>query len=88
MIHIGEVRVSPFVEEHIWMKHHVTHEEAEEVCFSDPRAPGAESQLRRLRTNRSRTASDGLHLPGGRRGFSYGNGPRHGAGRTAPLPAE
>ncbi|MDP2937514.1 MAG: BrnT family toxin [Dehalococcoidia bacterium] len=36
MIHIGEIRISPFVEEHIWTKHHVTPEEVEEVCFSDP----------------------------------------------------
>lgn len=88
MIHIRKIRSSPFGEENIWMKQHVTPEEAKEVCFSDPRAPVEESQLGRLWTNRGRTESDGLPLPGGRWGFSSGEGPRHGAVRTAPLPAE
>ena len=36
MIRIQEIYVSAFVEMHIWTKHHVTPEEVEEVCFSDP----------------------------------------------------
>lgn len=36
MFHIREVIVSPQVEEHIWVKHHVTSDEAEQVCFSEP----------------------------------------------------
>ena len=35
MIRIREIRISWFVEEHIWTKHQVTPEEVEEVCFSD-----------------------------------------------------
>jgi len=36
MIHIREIRISRFVEEHIWTKHRVAPEEVEEVCFSEP----------------------------------------------------
>ena len=36
MFYIREVVVSPAQEEHIWTKHQVTPEEAEEVCFSEP----------------------------------------------------
>ena len=36
MFYIREVVVSPAREEHIWTKHQVTPEEAEEVCFSEP----------------------------------------------------
>jgi len=36
MIRIREIHVSAFVEAHIWTKHHVTPEEVEEACFSDP----------------------------------------------------
>jgi uncharacterized DUF497 family protein len=36
MFHIREVIVTPAQEEHIWGKHRVTKEEAEEVCFSEP----------------------------------------------------
>lgn len=36
MFHIREVTVSPKQEEHIWKKHHVTLEEVEEACFSEP----------------------------------------------------
>ena len=36
MMHIREIRISAYVEEHIWTKHQVTPEEAEEVCFSGP----------------------------------------------------
>lgn len=35
MFRIGEVIVSPGQERHIWTKHHVTPEEAEEVCYSN-----------------------------------------------------
>ena len=38
MFHIREVIISPEQEEHIWVKHKVTPEEVEEVCFSDPLA--------------------------------------------------
>lgn len=36
MIRIREIRISAFVEEHIWTKHHVAPEEVEEACFSAP----------------------------------------------------
>ena len=36
MYFVREVIVSPEQEEHIWSKHRVTKEEAEEVCFSEP----------------------------------------------------
>jgi uncharacterized DUF497 family protein len=36
MFRIREVIVSVKQEEHIWVEHHVTPEEAEEVCFADP----------------------------------------------------
>lgn len=34
MFFIRELLVSPEQEEHIWSRHHITLEEAEEVCFS------------------------------------------------------
>jgi uncharacterized DUF497 family protein len=36
VIHIREVRISAFVQEHIWTKHHVIPEEVEEACCADP----------------------------------------------------
>ena len=36
MFRIREVIISPLIEEKIWSKHHVTPDEVEEVCFSDP----------------------------------------------------
>lgn len=36
MFRIREVIVSARQEEHIWVEHRVTPEEAEEVCFSEP----------------------------------------------------
>jgi uncharacterized protein len=36
MFLIREMLISPLTEEHIWTKHHVTPEEAEEACFSNP----------------------------------------------------
>lgn len=36
MIRVREIRVSDYTQEHIWTKHHVTPEEVEEACFSDP----------------------------------------------------
>ena len=38
MLRIRGMTVTPAQEDHIWRKHHVTPEEAEEVCFSDPLA--------------------------------------------------
>ncbi|MBI2909305.1 MAG: BrnT family toxin [Chloroflexi bacterium] len=35
-MHIREIRISPFIEEHVWTKHHVTPEEVEEACLLDP----------------------------------------------------
>ena len=36
MVRIREVRVSTSQEEHIWVKHQVTPEEVDEVCFGNP----------------------------------------------------
>jgi hypothetical protein len=36
MFLIGEAIVAPLTEEHIWTKHHVTPDEAEEVCLAHP----------------------------------------------------
>ncbi len=35
-MYIRDLRISAFVEEHIWTTHHDVLEDVEEVCFSDP----------------------------------------------------
>jgi uncharacterized DUF497 family protein len=36
VFYIQEIVITQLQEEHIWTKHHVTPEEVEEVCFSQP----------------------------------------------------
>jgi hypothetical protein len=38
MSYVRELIVTPKQEEHIWVKHRVTPEDAEEVCFAPPLA--------------------------------------------------